>query len=61
MTCALCHSYTTCQFSVGRFRMGFIKASDGFLACPQSFGGLKDTRGTFAEIVTKQYQERGSV
>lgn len=61
MTCALCHSYTTCQFAVGRFRMGFIKASDGFLACPQSFGGVKDTRGTFADIVTKQYQERGSV
>lgn len=38
--------------------MGLIKASDGFLACPQSFGGVKDTRETFAELLVKQYEEK---
>lgn len=58
MTCALCHNYTACQFAVCRFRIGFIEASDGFLTCPLSWGVVEDTRGTFADIVTKQYQER---
>ena len=56
MTCALCHSYTTCKYSIGRFAHakpngGMIITNDAFLACPQSFGGVENPRGTFFKVL----------
>ena len=45
MTCALCHSYTTCKYAVGRFRMGFIKASDGFMDYDTNYCSFIITKG----------------
>lgn len=56
MTCALCHSYTTCKYSVGRFAHmkpngGMIRTNDAFLMCPQSVGGVKDVNRTFFKVL----------